>query len=52
MILPLYSSCHHLAAMATCTMLQSKGAHFLVLIFSVIFKKAYKESIIILGLWE
>jgi len=30
MILPLYSSCHHVAAMATCTMLQNKRANFLV----------------------
>jgi len=44
MILPLYSSCHHLAD--GCALLQSKRANFLVLIFSVIFKKAYKEIIL------
>jgi len=40
MILPVYSSCHHVAAMATCTMLQNKRANFLVFEHT---KRAYFE---------
>jgi len=51
MILALYSSCHHLAAMAVYTMLQSKKTNFLVFdIFCSIQESIQREHI--LGLWE
>ena len=50
LILSRYSSCHHLAAMATCTKLQSKRANFWVFdIFCYIQENIQREHI--LGLW-